>query len=124
MVADDTSLGDVVSHADDLAHGIAGDIIDDADSRGMFNPGMPEEQDAVRVVWERGVRVIWERIIRNGMRGWHGQVMSRQTAREIAMSIIAVLGDMELLDASVDDARMANALARAEALILMLAEQD
>jgi len=93
MVADDTSLGDVVSHADDLAHGIAGDIIDAAESRGMFNPGMPEEQDAVRVVWER--------IIRNGM-----------------------LGDMELLDAGVDDARMANAVARAEALVIMLAEQD
>ena len=79
-MADDTSLGDVVSHADDLAHGIAGDI--------------------------------------------RTHVMSRQAAREIAMSIIAVLGDMELLDAGVDDARMANALARAEALILMLAEQD
>jgi len=80
MVADDTSLGDVVSHADDLAHGIAGDI--------------------------------------------RTHVMSRQVAREIAMSIIAMMGDMELLDAGVDDARMANALARAEALVLMLAEQD
>ena len=115
-MADDTSLGDVVSHADDLAHGIAGDIIDDADSRGMFNPGMPGEYD--------GVRVVWERIIRYGMRGWHGHVMSRQVAREIAMSIIAMMGDMELLDAGVDDARMANALARAEALVLMIAEQD
>ena len=79
-MADDTSLGDVVSHADDLAHGIAGDI--------------------------------------------RTHVMSRQAAREIAMSIIAMMGDMELLGAGVDDARMANALARAEALVLMLAEQD
>ena len=54
----------------------------------------------------------------------HGHVMSRQVAREIAMSIIAMLGDLDMLDDGVDDARMDNALARAEALVLMLAEQD